>query len=1059
MKKTYLLLLLVLISNLSYSQCGQVDSVWVTYGASNGTVTNPIVHWQMPSSGTVPLSYNWEAIYNGGSPGTGQSSYSGNTAATNTNSSMTWSNTVNYKFWIRTVCSGGVFGNWKSFDIVHCFFEPPYLLDFNSTTAYPSCSEVSLGSGDIAGVNWAISGSGNNELSFCHQFDPCEASFFTPYLNQKKDTTYTLSLDWHGNYQDWIVLSNFGILPSMGAGNWATEYIPTDSQPFRLHFDASSNGWGSGCYYADNILVKKTTCGQPKNVKIIALTTTTALLTWKSPKVGSVSSYKITYNQGTLNGINDTSALLTGLTPGTIYNYSVKTNCSSPDESIGTEGRFTTPCLPVDVPYTQNFDAAFPPNLPSCTIADSIGNSQNWKTAAGYAFYTGNVLMQGYYSPYVSNAWFYTRGLNLVAGTSYRLTFKYSISSANYGENLAVKFGFSPLTSAMTNSIVSYSSVGANPSVSTTLFTPAVSGIYYIGFHSTSSQAYATLFLDDINVTRYNLLNVSLFLDKNSNGVKDTGEPYFDDANILTSKQGSSNTLITHSAFGHCRIDTDTGSYTTTVVPYRSYYSVVPGSYSNSYSSYLHSDTALFALQPIANNRDVAISLFSQNVARPGFPITYQLICKNKGTDTVAAATVKMVKEHLLNYVSASLLPSSIVADTIIWNVPNVYPDETVIINVNLTVSPPPIINVGDYLVTTATVTSSVTDLYPTDNNAYFSQIARGSYDPNDKIESHGGRIKLLDSLNGDYLQYTIHFQNVGNDTAFNVYVRDTLSNLLDWSSLEMIASNADYRLTITNDNKLLWSFNNINLVDSIKNEPLSHGYLVYRIKPKANVQVGDIITNRAAIYFDYNLPIFTNTEMTTVVAEAFPLKLLSFTAKKQDKANLLKWTTTNEVNVDRFEVERSPNGREFERMQNVKCKMQNEKNEYEYTDPINSQQSSVNTLYYRLKMVDKDGRFEYSPVRVINNSSNFYVSAHPNPVKDILQVEIVSDKKAALQMQIISQDGKVLMSELWNPPSGGRGAALNVSALQSGSYFLRVTSLNPPSGGRGAVVVKFAKL
>ena len=131
-------------------------------------------------------------------------------------------------------------------------------------------------------------------------------------------------------------------------------------------------------------------------------------------------------------------------------------------------------------------------------------------------------------------------------------------------------------------------------------------------------------------------------------------------------------------------------------------------------------------------------------------------------------------------------------------------------------------------------------------------------------------------------------------------------------------------------EGKCVWSFNNIYLPDSNVNLAASNGYFTYRIKPKANVQIGDVIKNTAAIYFDYNLPIFTNTEKTTVVAEAFPLKLLSFTAKKQGKANLLNWTTTNEVNVDRFEVERSPNGREFERMQNVKCKMQNEKNEYE---------------------------------------------------------------------------------------------------------------------------------
>ena len=109
--------------------------------------------------------------------------------------------------------------------------------------------------------------------------------------------------------------------------------------------------------------------------------------------------------------------------------------------------------------------------------------------------------------------------------------------------------------------------------------------------------------------------------------------------------------------------------------------------------------------------------------------------------------------------------------------------------------------------------------------------------------------------------------------------------------------------------------------------------------------------------------------------------------------------------------------------------------------------------------MVDKDGSFEYSPVRVISNNSSFYVSAHPNPVKDVLQVEIVSDKQTTLQMQLVAHDGKVITNATWKVNEGSTTKTINTSMLQSGSYFLRVTSLNPPSGGRGAAVVKFAKL
>ena len=550
--------------------------------------------------------------------------------------------------------------------------------------------------------------------------------------------------------------------------------------------------------------------------------------------------------------------------------------------------------------------------------------------------------------------------------------------------------------------------------------------------------------------TRYNYLTFDAFLDRNFDGIRDFTEPSL--AANATVTYNTGDTIHVYSSTGEFDVEVDTGSYSTSVIPSLPYFNVVPAAHSTALANYFNNEYFSFALQPIAGIKDVSIVVVPLIALRPGWQAEYKIVCANKGTDTLSG-TYRFIKDSRLIYQSAYPAPLSVNGDTLTWSYNNLPSFVTTEVVVNLQVKQPPFVNVGDTLHCSANASAFAGETNLANNTASIIQTVRGSYDPNDKAENHAGTIKLSDIVAGDYLTYTIRFQNTGNDTAFNVYIHDTLNTNLDWSTMQMLTSSANYQMTL-NDGKCVWSFNNINLVDSIKNEPLSHGYIVYRIKPKANVQVGNIITNRAAIFFDYNLPVITNTENTTVVADVLPLKLLTFTAKKEGKTNHLQWSTSNEVNVDRFEVERSNDAREYVRMQNVKCKMQNGSS-YDFID--HSPLTTHN--YYRLKMVDKDGRFEYSPVRVISNNSSFYVSAHPNPVKDILQVEIVSDKKAALQMQIISQDGKVLMSELWNPPSGGRGAALNVSALQSGSYFLRVTSLNPPSGGRGAAVVKFAKL
>jgi len=62
------------------------------------------------------------------------------------------------------------------------------------------------------------------------------------------------------------------------------------------------------------------------------------------------------------------------------------------------------------------------------------------------------------------------------------------------------------------------------------------------------------------------------------------------------------------------------------------------------------------------------------------------------------------------------------------------------------------------------------------------------------------------------------------------------------------------------------FKFDNILLPDSNVNEPLSHGFIHYRVKPKTTLQHNDTIKNIAAIYFDFNDPVITNTATTRVV-------------------------------------------------------------------------------------------------------------------------------------------------------------------------------------------------
>lgn len=140
-----------------------------------------------------------------------------------------------------------------------------------------------------------------------------------------------------------------------------------------------------------------------------------------------------------------------------------------------------------------------------------------------------------------------------------------------------------------------------------------------------------------------------------------------------------------------------------------------------------------------------------------------------------------------------------------------------------------------------------------------------GSYDPNDKIGYPiGWTNDHLIEKNID-LEYRIRFQNTGTDTAFNIYILDTLSTHLDVSKLRPGVSSHPYELDIIDGNILRFTFNNIMLPDSNVNEAASNGFVKFKIAQQQDLPLGTIIYNDAAIYFDFNPPIITNETFHTI--------------------------------------------------------------------------------------------------------------------------------------------------------------------------------------------------
>ncbi|CAA6825340.1 MAG: Unknown protein, partial [uncultured Aureispira sp.] len=143
--------------------------------------------------------------------------------------------------------------------------------------------------------------------------------------------------------------------------------------------------------------------------------------------------------------------------------------------------------------------------------------------------------------------------------------------------------------------------------------------------------------------------------------------------------------------------------------------------------------------------------------------------------------------------------------------------------------------------------------------------LVTGSYDPNDKKGYPLGIGNTYDILPNQDLEYLIRFQNTGTDTAFTVVIRDTLSEDLDIFSIRSGVSSHEYSFRMYGPRVLEWTFNTIMLADSNVNEPASHGFVQFKVKQNANLPIGTEITNKAAIYFDFNAPIITNTYLHTI--------------------------------------------------------------------------------------------------------------------------------------------------------------------------------------------------
>lgn len=364
-------------------------------------------------------------------------------------------------------------------------------------------------------------------------------------------------------------------------------------------------------------------------------------------------------------------------------------------------------------------------------------------------------------------------------------------------------------------------------------------------------------------------LHYQVYIDRNDNNRFDAADTTFNECIIYQTHNGVTQQFYPD-YYGKYEMFADTGIYESHIESYSQtlkYYFAPATPEITHITSYTQEDTVFFKLVEKKNVRDLQISLAPYIPVRPGFQSSYTLSVGNIGTVTVQHPRALFIKDPLQSFDTLTA-PFPFRGDTMFIEYDSLTVFQQQYYEVYLNNPIPPIIEAGDTIYVKAVIEPIDGDIYPDDNVFELTQTVVNSYDPNDKLESHGGAITQAELANGDYLYYTIRFQNAGNYYASIIKITDTLSDKLDWSTLEVLTNSHNLEFKVENQRYLTWWSNNFYLPDSTSDEPGSHGFVSFRIKPIAGLSVSDEIDNKAHIYFDYNPPIETNTVTTKIVIE-----------------------------------------------------------------------------------------------------------------------------------------------------------------------------------------------
>lgn len=411
--------------------------------------------------------------------------------------------------------------------------------------------------------------------------------------------------------------------------------------------------------------------------------------------------------------------------------------------------------------------------------------------------------------------------------------------------------------------------IEASDSAGTIFNISTATGSQFNGLHSGNWQIYIllngsacdTAFVINIPDVACGTVSGSVYADTLNNCMYDANEPYLPGRLISISP-------------GSYTLNTDSSGNFSAVLPYNTY-TINTVAALNFGSNCPPVIISMNPSNPVITGvllGDTVITPFnlrtglSGGSARPGFNYNQYIFIQNTSYEASNGAILSLKFDPVITPVNSSLPYTITNPGEIEFSIPvmNSFSDMSISLTYSVPANPGLI---GNTLSTIALITSLQAEQILSDNSDTLNVVVTGSFDPNDKTvwpNNDPQHYYFMDIE--DELRYTIRFQNTGTDTAFNVVITDTLDAMLDLATFRMLGSSHSCAWELNPGRELRITYNNISLPDSNVNEPASHGLFSFAVAPLVNsIMIPYVLYNTAAIYFDFNPPVITNTEFSTI--------------------------------------------------------------------------------------------------------------------------------------------------------------------------------------------------